>query len=113
VVGLLQDGPAFASALQALAAQAQTTKLTVTVSSVLLQSPNTAVAIFTLFTNGTAVAKDTPGYAVREGGVWKVAGLTFCGLVSQNRHDATRMHDRAGNCTAALMQQWLGVDTSV
>jgi hypothetical protein len=83
VVGLLQDGPAFASALQALAAQAQTTKLTVTVSSVLLQSPNTAVAIFTLFTNGTAVAKDTPGYAVREGGVWKVAGLTFCGLVSQ------------------------------
>ena len=83
VVPLLQDGAEFEPALQALAAQAQTTKLSVTVSSVALQSPNTAIATFTIYTNGSAVVKDTPGYAVREGGTWKLAGITFCGLVSQ------------------------------
>lgn len=79
---LLQDGADFTQAIAGLAAQAQSTKLSVTVSTVTPQGANAAKVVFTIFTNGSATVKDTPGYAVLEDGTWKVAGITFCGLVS-------------------------------
>ncbi|MDP9118131.1 MAG: hypothetical protein M3O28_12905 [Actinomycetota bacterium] len=81
-IGLLQDGPAFKTAIEAAAKQAQAQKTSATVSAVTLQSPNTAKVVFSVLANGTVVAANQNGFAVREGGVWKVAGQTFCGLLS-------------------------------
>lgn len=83
-MAVLQDGPAFKDALiqQSKSPAAQDT--TATVSKVTAQSANTAVVIFTILIKGSPVLKDTPGFAVREKGTWKVAGGTFCGLLTLN-----------------------------
>jgi hypothetical protein len=83
-MSLLQDGAAFKAALEQQATTAQAKTASATVSKVNLQSPNTAVVTFTILISGSPVLKDTPGYAVREGGTWKVAGQTFCGLLVLN-----------------------------
>jgi hypothetical protein len=83
-MAVLQDGPAFKDALvqQAKSPAAQGT--TATVSKVTAQTANTAVVTFTIIIKGSPVLKDTPGFAVREKGAWKVAGGTFCGLLTLN-----------------------------
>jgi hypothetical protein len=81
---LLQDGAAFKDALAAQAKTTQAKTASATVSKVTAKTPNTAVVTFTILISGSPVLKDTPGYAVREKGVWKVAGTTFCGLLVLN-----------------------------
>jgi hypothetical protein len=82
---LLQDGPAFASALQAAAASASTQKITVSVTQVLPgTSANVRKVIYTLSLAGKPTLKAASGYAVLENGAWKVAGTTFCGLLNLN-----------------------------
>ncbi|MCU1659756.1 MAG: hypothetical protein JWO57_4412 [Pseudonocardiales bacterium] len=83
-VALVQDGPAFRTTLEQQGNSTQAKGASATVSTVILQSPDTAKVTFTLSLNGSPVLKDTPGYAVREKAAWKVAGTTFCGLLTLN-----------------------------
>jgi hypothetical protein len=81
-IGLLQDGEAFKSALEAQGSSPMAQDASVTVSKVSMRSPNTASVVFTVLLKGSPVLKDNPGYAVRENGTWKVAGQTFCALLT-------------------------------
>ena len=80
--GLLQDGPAFASYLAAQAKSPASHGLRVTVSNVVVNSPNKATVTFSVLLNGSPVLANQTGYAVRQGGQWKVAGDTYCGLLA-------------------------------
>jgi hypothetical protein len=45
------------------------------------QSAVVAVATFNLMSAGQTVLTNTPGYAVKDAGKWKVAAGTYCGLL--------------------------------
>jgi hypothetical protein len=81
-VSLLQDGSAFQAALEAQAKGSLAQGASAEVSKVSLQSPNTAKVVFSILVNGKALLTDQPGYAVHDGGTWKVAAQTFCGLLT-------------------------------
>jgi hypothetical protein len=81
-VKLLQDGPAFASVIQAQAgsalagsASAQVTKVTVTTTS-------QAAVTYNVLLAGTPALKNQAGTAVYEDGTWKVGVASFCGLLT-------------------------------
>jgi hypothetical protein len=81
-LNLIQDGAAFSQAISqqqksefAKAASVEVTKVTVT-------SANKATVIFTMLLDGSPALPNQTGYAVREGGKWKVSGATFCGLLA-------------------------------
>jgi hypothetical protein len=78
---VLQHGDVFKAVLLAQSKTPTAQGLSVTVAKVVPQSAAVAVATFTLISAGQKVLVDTPGYAVREGGTWKVAATTFCGLL--------------------------------
>lgn len=78
----LQHGSAFTQTLAAEATSAQSQNVSATVSSVRLLSPDVAAVVFTLNSGGSPLLTDTPGNAVREGGTWKVAAVTFCNLLT-------------------------------
>lgn len=80
-VAFLQDGAAFRDVLEDQAKTASAGKASATVSKVTLDSPDKASVVFTIRLAGAPVLPNTPGFAVREAGSWKVAGLTFCGLL--------------------------------
>lgn len=79
---VLQDGTAFHDAIVGLSATAKQQKTGITVKGVSLHTPHVAVVTFDILSNGSPVAKNQTGYAVLENGTWKVAGGTFCGLIS-------------------------------
>lgn len=81
-VSLLQDGPAFRATLEQQGSSTFAKSASVQVSTVTLQSPNTAKVTFSILVAGKTMLGNQPGYAVRENGVWKVAGQTFCGLLT-------------------------------
>jgi hypothetical protein len=81
-VSLLQDGAAFQAVLEAQAKGSLAQGAAAEVSKVSLQSPNTAKVVFSILVNGKALLTDQPGYAVHDGGTWKVAAQTFCGLLT-------------------------------
>lgn len=76
----LQHGPVFAATLAAEGktgmqhVQARVTKVT-------MVSPNVAAVTFSLLSGSKPLLPASPGNAVREGGTWKVAAKTFCGLL--------------------------------
>jgi hypothetical protein len=78
---VLQDGVAFKDTLVAQGQSQFAAQASATVSKVVVTSPSKASVTFTILLSGSPVLKDQQGYAVREGGVWKVAGVTFCGLL--------------------------------
>lgn len=80
-VAYLQDGAAFRDVLEQQAKTASAGKASATVSKVTLDSPDKASVVFTIRLAGAPVLPNTPGFAIREGGTWKVAGVTFCGLL--------------------------------
>jgi hypothetical protein len=81
-VTLLQDGPAFKKTLKTQAKTDFAQTSTATVSTVTLTSPNRATVVYTILLSGSPVLEDTIGSAVHESGKWKVAGATFCGLLT-------------------------------
>lgn len=80
-LSLLQDGPAFKTAIDAQAKAPMAQKSSAKVSRVSMQSANVANVVFTIYVNGQPVLPNQSGVAVREAGVWKVAGQTFCTLL--------------------------------
>jgi hypothetical protein len=78
----LQHGAVFKAALATQAKSPAAKGLSATVSKVVLQSPDLANVTFTLLGSGKPLLPDTPGYAVKEDGSWKVAAGTFCALLT-------------------------------
>lgn len=79
---MLQDGSQFVQAIHDQSSTAYAKGASVTVSNVTLLSPNRASVTFSIIYGGKPVVANQGGWAVKEGGIWKVAGTTFCGLVS-------------------------------
>ena len=82
LVADLQNGPQLSAALAQEAQNPTAATLTATVSKVMLANPHVADVTFTLLSKGSPLLKNTPGNAVLENGVWKLAAGTFCGLVA-------------------------------
>jgi hypothetical protein len=80
-VALLQNGPQFKSAIQALANNPLAKNVKVTVSSVRLEGANDAKVVYTVKLGSAGLPKQT-GTAVRENGTWKVGYASLCRLVA-------------------------------
>ena len=52
------------------------------VTAVSLRSSNVAKVTFTIYSQGTPALPNARGFAVQQGGKWKVAAQTFCSLLS-------------------------------
>ena len=82
-IAVLQHGDTFCPALLA---ENNTSygkqKTSATVASVRLAKPNLAAVTFTIRVAGQVVLPNAKGYAVKEGGEWKVAAQTFCQLLT-------------------------------
>lgn len=83
-VALVQDGAKFQSVIQSFLSNPMAGGVTATVSSVTLQGANKAKVVYTVKI-AIGSLKDQTGYAVLEGGKWKIADATLCGLVSLAR----------------------------
>ena len=81
-LGLLQDGQAFKAAVEQNGSSSLAQTSTAVVSKIVMVSPDTARVTYSILLSGNPILKDQPGYAVRENGVWKVAGTTFCALLT-------------------------------
>lgn len=81
-LGLLQDGQAFKATIEQQAKGSMASQSSVKVSSVTMQSADVAKVVFTIYLNGSAALPNQPGYAVKIDGTWKVAGQTFCALLT-------------------------------
>jgi hypothetical protein len=78
----LQHGSSFTKTLADEAKTSQAQQVSAKVTSVRLLSPNVAAVVYTLSSGGSPLLPDSPGNAVREGGTWKVAAMTFCNLLT-------------------------------
>ena len=81
-VGLLQDGSEFRQTLDAEGKTTYAKEASVTVSKVSVTSANRATVTFSVLLNKSPILPNQSGYAIREGGHWKVAGATFCALLT-------------------------------
>ncbi|HET8536608.1 MAG TPA: hypothetical protein VFL73_05455, partial [Solirubrobacteraceae bacterium] len=77
----LQHGATFHQTLVEQGKSSLADKSTATVSSVRVAG-KVAYVTFTISENGQPLLSNTPGYAVRENGTWKVAAKTFCSLLT-------------------------------
>ena len=80
-VDLLQDGADFRPAMEQQAASQYAKNVTIAITSVTVNSPKKATVVFDVLLSGSPVVRAQKGYAVKDGGHWQVAGVTFCGLL--------------------------------
>ncbi|MGN6608957.1 MAG: hypothetical protein ACTHMS_18340 [Jatrophihabitans sp.] len=80
----LQHGMQFKATLEAEASSQYANQATIAITSVTPASADVADVKFTLKTSGLSLPVD--GKAVREDGTWKVAAVTFCGLLQAEGH---------------------------
>jgi hypothetical protein len=80
-VALMENGEKFKPVIQSFLSKPQASGVSATVSSVTLQGANKAKVVYTVKIAGFSLANQT-GYAVLQGGKWKVADATLCALVS-------------------------------
>lgn len=83
-LGLLQNGKAFVPVLTGFASNPLAAQATVSVQKVAFTSATAADVTFNLCESGQPVLPNSAGKSVQEGGVWKVADATLCGLVKLN-----------------------------
>jgi hypothetical protein len=81
-LGLLQNGTAFAPVVAGFAGNPMAAQATVSVQKVAFTSATAADVTFNLCESGQPVLPNSAGKAVQQGGVWKVADATLCGLVA-------------------------------
>jgi hypothetical protein len=81
-IALLEDGQTFAAAVKAQAGSAQTAASSAKVESVTVTSATQAKVTYDILLNGTPVLKNQSGAAVLQGGTWRVADASFCGLLA-------------------------------
>jgi hypothetical protein len=89
----LQHGAAFRQTLVDQAKSTVAQQASVTVSAVRTLRADVAAVTFTLKNNGAALLPNAAGFAVREGGSWKVAAQTFCGLLKLEGAKAAECSD--------------------
>jgi hypothetical protein len=80
-VALVQNGPKFKSVIQGFLGNPLASSVSATVSKVTLQGAAKAQVVYSVKISGFALNNQT-GYAVLQGGKWKVADATLCGLLS-------------------------------
>lgn len=80
-VTVLQHGPTFRSTLAKESNSPNAVDITAKVSSVNVVNKNLAKVKFTIYSGKTTLLPNSPGFAVRERGHWKVAAQTFCSLL--------------------------------
>jgi hypothetical protein len=83
-VAMVQDGAAFEPSMQALSTSDFAKEVTVTVSAVRLVNPNLASVTYSILIQNSPVLPNASGYAINDGGTWKVAGETLCQLLQAN-----------------------------
>lgn len=76
----LQHGAQFTKTLQEQGKSSLADKSTASVTSARVAG-NVGYVTFTIAENGSPLLTNMQGYAVREGGTWKVAARTFCALL--------------------------------
>ena len=81
-VSLLQDGPAFASIIQAQAGSSLASSATAQVTKVTVMTSSEAAVTYNILVAGTAALSGQSGTAVYQDGTWKVGVGSFCGLLS-------------------------------
>ncbi len=81
-LSLIQDGAAFSQAMDQQAKSAFAKAASVKVVKVTVNSAKRATVVYTILLSGSPVLRNQTGYAVNEGGKWKVAGQTFCELLA-------------------------------
>ena len=81
-INLLQDGPEFASVIQAQATSPVTSQTSAQVTKVTVISPSEATVIYTLLVPGEFELDNVVGKAVSQDGTWKVGARSFCGLLA-------------------------------
>jgi hypothetical protein len=81
-VGLLQDGPSFASVIKAQAGSALAGSASAQVTKVTVTSASQAAVTYNVLLAGTPALKNQAGTAVYEDGMWKVGVGSFCGLLT-------------------------------
>jgi hypothetical protein len=81
-VTMLQDGADFRATLVSEAKTTYAKEASVSVSKVTVTSANRASVTFSVLLNKSPILPNQPGYAIREDGHWKVAGATFCALLT-------------------------------
>jgi hypothetical protein len=81
-LGLIQDGAEFKDAMEAEAKNPQAKNIGFQVTDVKVTSANLADVTFTILSSGSPLLPNQHGFAVKEGGTWKVSGATFCGLLA-------------------------------
>ena len=79
---LIQGGAAFSQAMSLQEKSEFAKAASVKVTKVTVNSARKATVIFTLLLDGSPTLPNQTGYAVREGGTWKVAGATFCRVLA-------------------------------
>ncbi len=80
-VALVQNGQQFASVLKSMSTSAQSEAASVSVQKVTLTSATQASVGYTILISGAPVLAGQKGTAVLQGGTWKVATASFCGLL--------------------------------
>jgi hypothetical protein len=81
-IALLEDGQTLAAAVKAQAGSAQAAASAAKVDAVTVTSATQATVTYDILLNGTPVLKNQSGSAVLQGGTWKVADASFCGLLA-------------------------------
>jgi hypothetical protein len=94
-IASLQHGPAFRQAVNQEGNTPIAQGVTAKVSAIHAQSADVAAVTFSLISGGQPLLADTHGYAVREGGKWKVAAQTFCSLLTSNGNPPKACSDPA------------------
>ena len=81
-ITLLEDGQQLSAAVKAQASSAEAAASSAKVDSVSVTSATQAKVTYDILLNGTPVLKNQSGSAVLQGGTWKVADSSFCGLLA-------------------------------
>jgi hypothetical protein len=80
-VTMVQDGEAFRDSMIALSGSDFAKTVSISVSKVVLNSPNLATVTYSILISGSPVLPNATGNAVKTNGSWQVAGATLCGLL--------------------------------
>jgi hypothetical protein len=80
-VALLQNGAAFAKAIEAQAKSPLAKQSSAKVTRVVLVSAKRATVFYTIDLSGKPALPNQRGVAVKDGGRWKVAQSSFCALL--------------------------------
>jgi hypothetical protein len=80
-MAVLQHGEKFRQALIAQGKNPAAKGINAKVTAVQLPSAHVAYVTYNLMSGSSPLLSGTHGYAVKDGGKWKVAAATFCGLL--------------------------------